>query len=111
METLESTTTTYPSIVKKAFQAFFSPSQYEVKSVDREIIAAGNNTRIPFVHGDLAVTTWGERGPAVLLMHGWSGARGRWRRDRLPRHATRRDRRRVGGRAATSGLGRASGAG
>jgi hypothetical protein len=41
MTTLESAATKYEGIVKKIYQAFFSPSQYEVKSVDREIIARG----------------------------------------------------------------------
>ena len=66
----------YQSVVKKAYQAFFSPAQYEVKPKDREIIERGNNYRIPFAIGELAVTTWGESHlPAVLLMHGWGGAR------------------------------------
>lgn len=69
------TTTKYQVIVKKAYQAFFSPSQYEVKSVDREILAKGNNYRLPYNGGELAVTTWGDSGPQVLLMHGWGGAR------------------------------------
>lgn len=70
-----STTTKYQGVVKKAYQAFFSPSQYEVKPKDREIIEQGNNYRLPYANGELAVTTWGESGPAVLLMHGWGGAR------------------------------------
>ncbi len=74
MTTLE-TGTKAQAIVKKAYQAFFSPSQYEVKPRDREIIARGTNYRLPFDGGELAVTTWGESGPAVLLMHGWGGAR------------------------------------
>src|SRR5215203_5537292 len=76
MTTLESSATTKPQgVVKKVYQAFFSPSQYEVKSIDREIIERGNNYRLPFAGGELAVTTWGESGPAILLMHGWGGAR------------------------------------
>jgi pimeloyl-ACP methyl ester carboxylesterase len=74
MATLEMTTK-HQAIVRKVYQAFFSPSQYEEKSVDREIIERGNNYRIPFDDGELAVTTWGDNGPAVLLMHGWGGAR------------------------------------
>ena len=74
MTTLETTALKYQTIVKKAYQAFFSPSKYEVKPRDREIIGQGNNHRLPFDGGELAVTTWGE-GPAVLLMHGWGGAR------------------------------------
>lgn len=74
MTTLESGTK-FQVIVKKAYQAFFSPSQYEVKPKDREIIQSGNNYRLPYEAGEIAVTTWGERDPAVLLMHGWGGAR------------------------------------
>lgn len=65
----------YQAIVKKTYQAFFSPAHYEEKSTDREIIEWGNNYRIPFDGGELAVTTWGNSGPTVLLMHGWGGAR------------------------------------
>ena len=62
-------------IVKKVYRAFFSPGKYEVKSSDLEIIEWGNNYRLPYDGGELAVTTWGNNGPAVLLMHGWGGAR------------------------------------
>lgn len=75
MTTLEPTATKGQALVKKVYQAFFSPSQYEVKSQDREVIARGNNFRVPHRGGELAVTTWGDSGPAVLLMHGWGGAR------------------------------------
>lgn len=63
------------AIVKKVYQAFFSPPQYEVKPTEREVIEWGNNYRIPFEGGELAVTSWGTNRPAVLLMHGWGGAR------------------------------------
>lgn len=62
-------------IIKKVYRAFFGPSKYEVKSTDEAILARGTNYRLPFEGGELAVTTWGESGPAVLLMHGWGGAR------------------------------------
>lgn len=75
MTTLETTAPKTQAIVKKAYQAFFSPTQYEVKPRDREIIARGNNYRLPCAGGELAVTAWGENGPAVLLVHGWGGAR------------------------------------
>lgn len=67
--------TKYQAVVKKIYQAFFSPSRYEEKAQDRESIEWGNNYRIPFEGGELAVTTWGNSGPAVLLMHGWGGSR------------------------------------
>jgi pimeloyl-ACP methyl ester carboxylesterase len=63
------------AIVKKVYQAFFSPSRYEVKPTEREVIEWGNNYRLPFESGELAVTSWGANRPAVLLMHGWGGAR------------------------------------
>jgi pimeloyl-ACP methyl ester carboxylesterase len=61
--------------VKKTYQAFFSPARYEEKSSEREVIDWGNNYRIPFEDGELAITTWGSSGPGILLMHGWGGAR------------------------------------
>lgn len=75
MTTLEPRTK-QQDVVRKVYEAFFSPAQYEVKPKDREIIEWGNNYRIPYRDGELAVTTWGETSrPAVLLMHGWGGAR------------------------------------
>ncbi|HLO33056.1 MAG TPA: alpha/beta hydrolase [Anaerolineales bacterium] len=75
MTTLESSRTKHQGIVKKVYQAFFSPARYEVKQADREVIEWGKNYRIPFDEGELAVTAWGSNGPTVLLMHGWGGAR------------------------------------
>src|SRR5512138_3918896 len=64
------------AIVKRVYRAFFSPSRYEVKPTEREVLDWGNNTRLPCEGGELAVTTWGnDDRPAVLLMHGWGGAR------------------------------------
>ncbi len=75
MTTLETTAFKHQAIVEKAYQAFFNPPQYEVKPRDRKVIEQGNNYRLPFDGGELAVTTWGNAGPAALLMHGWGGAR------------------------------------
>src|SRR5258707_14847666 len=75
MATLESPSTKQSGIVKKFYQCFFSPSKYEVKSIEQVVLERGNNYRMLFDGGELTVTTWGERGPAVLLMHGWGGAR------------------------------------
>lgn len=36
------------AIVKKVYRAFFTPSQYEVKTTDHAILARGSNFRIPF---------------------------------------------------------------
>jgi len=75
MNTLEPATIKHQAIVKKAYQAFFSPSQYELKSTDQAILERGTNYRVPFDGGELAVTTWGSAGRTILLMHGWGGSR------------------------------------
>ena len=74
MSTLASTTESQ-AVVKRVYRAFFSPGRYEVKPSEQEIINRSNNYRMPFDGGELAVSTWGSHGPAVLLMHGWGGAR------------------------------------
>jgi pimeloyl-ACP methyl ester carboxylesterase len=63
------------AVLKRVYRAFFSPSRYEVKPSEQEIIEWGNSYRIQFDGGEVAVTTWGSTGPVVLLMHGWGGAR------------------------------------
>jgi predicted nucleotidyltransferase len=38
----------YERIVKKAYQAFFSPSRYEVKLSDTNILESGTSYRVPY---------------------------------------------------------------
>ena len=75
MNALEPSALKHQAIVKKAYQAFFRPSQYEVKPADQAILDRGRTDRVPFEGGELAVTTWGSTGPNILLMHGWGGSR------------------------------------
>jgi pimeloyl-ACP methyl ester carboxylesterase len=76
MSTLISNEAKHQALVNKVYQAFFSPSKYEVKPSDQEVLGRGDHYRIPFTDGELTVTVWGRRDhPAVLLMHGWGGAR------------------------------------
>lgn len=63
------------AVLKRIYRTFFSPSRYEIKPTEQEVIEWGNSYRLPFDGGELAVTIWGNSGPAVLLMHGWGGAR------------------------------------
>jgi pimeloyl-ACP methyl ester carboxylesterase len=62
------------AIVKKAVHSYFCPGRYEVKPAEQAILDAGNNSRIQYAGGELAVTTWGN-GPVILLVHGWGGSR------------------------------------
>jgi pimeloyl-ACP methyl ester carboxylesterase len=73
MATLESTKS--QAIIKKVYQAFFGPRRYEVQLSEVEVLEWGNNYRLPYEGGELAVTTWGTNGPSILLMHGWGGSR------------------------------------
>ena len=63
------------AVLKRVYRTFFSPSRYELKPAEQEIVDWGNSYRIKYDSGELAVTAWGSSGPAVLLMHGWGGAR------------------------------------
>jgi pimeloyl-ACP methyl ester carboxylesterase len=75
MTASDSAATKQQVIVRKTYQAFFSPARYEEKSPEREVIDQGTTYHLPFEGGQLAVTTWGTEGPAILLMHGWGGSR------------------------------------
>jgi pimeloyl-ACP methyl ester carboxylesterase len=75
MSAVEPPTIKHRALVEKAYQAFFTPSQYELKSGDQAVLERGTNYRVPFAGGELAVTTWGSAAPTVLLMHGWGGSR------------------------------------
>ena len=74
MSALTSTTTSR-GVLERVYRAFFSPGRYAAKPEDETVLARGATTRIPFEGGELALTTWGDKGPAILLMHGWGGAR------------------------------------
>jgi pimeloyl-ACP methyl ester carboxylesterase len=63
------------AVLKRVYRAFFGPSRYEVKPAEQETIDWGNTYQIQCDGGEVAVTAWGSSGPAVLLMHGWGGAR------------------------------------
>lgn len=63
------------AVLRRIYRTFFSPSRYEVKPTEQEVLDWGNKYQLPFGGGELAVSTWGNSGPAVLLMHGWGGAR------------------------------------
>lgn len=66
----------FQAVVEKTYTAFFTPPRYDAKACDLEILARGHNYRIPYGDGELAVTSWGDSDRrAVLLMHGWGGAR------------------------------------
>lgn len=61
--------------VKRAYDAFFTPSQYKVSPDEAAILEGGDTRHIPSETGQLALTTWGTGDKTALLMHGWGGAR------------------------------------
>lgn len=63
------------AVLNRVYRSFFGPSRYEAAASEQEVIDWGNNYRMQSGRGELAVTIWGSSGPAVLLMHGWGGAR------------------------------------
>jgi pimeloyl-ACP methyl ester carboxylesterase len=64
------------ALMKKVYNAFFTPSKYEIKTQDEEILKSGNSFKVKYEAYELIGTTWGyESNPKVLLMHGWGGAR------------------------------------
>ena len=63
------------ALIKRLYRTFFGPAKYEAKPADQEILDRGSTYRLPFADGELAVTTWGEAGLSVLLIHGWGGSR------------------------------------
>ena len=75
MDTMQPAVSKQQAIVEKSYRAFFSPSKYELKSGDEDILTRGKNYRLPFEGGELAVTTWENSGPNILLVHGWGGSR------------------------------------
>lgn len=73
---LATTDVKFQAVVEKTYTAFFTPPRYDAKACDLEILARGNSDRLPYEDGELAATSWGDSDrPAVLLMHGWGGAR------------------------------------
>jgi len=63
------------AMTRRLYRAFFTPSKYEVKPIEQEILDSGIRSRLSFSDGELALTAWGlDSAPAVLLMHGWGGA-------------------------------------
>jgi pimeloyl-ACP methyl ester carboxylesterase len=58
----------------RLFEAFFTPPRYRANSAEQRIIAQGFSQSIPAQNQTLRVVTWGNQGPAILLMHGWGGS-------------------------------------
>jgi pimeloyl-ACP methyl ester carboxylesterase len=74
-EFMTSSTLESQALIQRVYRAFFSPGKYDVKSAEQAVLQHGRDSRIPFDGGKLVVTTWGNAGPSVLLMHGWGGSR------------------------------------
>jgi pimeloyl-ACP methyl ester carboxylesterase len=58
---------------------FCRPPRHETRPGELEFLATGRAFRVAHDGHDLAAWTWGERGPLVLLMHGWGSRASRFR--------------------------------
>jgi len=66
---------THSRVIEKSYKAFFSPHKHESQQNNIDILNRGKNYMLQYETAELAVTTWGNSGDQVLLMHGWGGAR------------------------------------
>jgi pimeloyl-ACP methyl ester carboxylesterase len=58
---------------------FCRPPHHETRPGELEFLETGHAVRVPHGRRDVAAWTWGERGPLVLLMHGWGSRASRFR--------------------------------
>ncbi len=58
---------------------FCRPPSHETRPGELEFLQTGHAFRVPHEELDVAAWIWGERGPLVLLMHGWGSRASRFR--------------------------------
>ena len=58
---------------------FCRPPFHETRPGELEFLQTGQAVRVPQAEQDVAAWAWGERGPLVLLMHGWGSRASRFR--------------------------------
>jgi len=69
-----------PGTAARVGEAIFCrPPHHDARPGEAEFLATGQAFRVPHDDRELAAWTWGERGPLVLLMHGWGSRASRFR--------------------------------
>lgn len=61
--------------IQQIYQSFFTPLPYTPALFEQSILDRAVSSRLPGPSGELAVSTWGDNNPEVLLVHGWGGTR------------------------------------
>jgi pimeloyl-ACP methyl ester carboxylesterase len=69
-----------PALAARWGEAIFCrPPYHETRPGELEFLRTGHAFRVPHGERGIAAWTWGERGPLVLLMHGWGSRASRFR--------------------------------
>ncbi|MFN3406090.1 MAG: alpha/beta hydrolase family protein [Cytophagaceae bacterium] len=57
-----------------ALENFMRPKRYKERVMESEIIRMGIQYKLPFLKGHLQMYEWKNKGPYILLVHGWDAA-------------------------------------
>lgn len=78
--TLDLTERISPATTDRVLQALFlTPRNHAPSPKERQFLATGLHRVLSVPNGEVATWTWGH-GPRVVLLHGWSGRAGQFRR-------------------------------
>ncbi len=61
----------------QAFDLWLTVPKRKPDHAERELLARAENFYVPYGDVDLAVSSWGQGRP-IILLHGWGGHRGQW---------------------------------
>lgn len=56
-----------------AYALWFRPTRFKVPATEQKFIKSATTERIEMAPHNIAIYVWGDSGPSVLLVHGWSG--------------------------------------
>lgn len=56
-----------------ACRLWMTPPRFKTPASEREALASSNTKNITFENHEITTFNWGQSGPTVLLVHGWSG--------------------------------------
>jgi pimeloyl-ACP methyl ester carboxylesterase len=70
-----------PSLANKYFiYIFFTPFHYREPEKEREFLKTAKQFRITSDNKAVQCYRWGDKGPRIMLIHGWAGRTGQFRK-------------------------------